>query len=587
MEFEKLITNPSILRAITDMGYETPTEIQYKSISCIREGGDLIGQSQTGTGKTAAFTIPVLEKVNPENRETQVLILCPTRELSVQVAGEFRKISKYMSGIKTVPVYGGEPIYKQIMELKRGAQIIVGTPGRLIDHINRRTIKFNSLHTIIMDEADEMLKMGFKEDIELILGSVDTDPQKIMFSATMPKPILDLTKKYLVDPTNIKIQSTGLTTSTVIQQYCAVKSKYKNEALFRLLAAKAPERCIVFCNTKKMVDDITDALQEKGFWSEKIHGDLKQELRMSVLHKFNAGVLNILVATDVAARGLDIQNVDLVVNYDVPEKEDYYVHRIGRSGRAGKPGESITLASASDRIRLHAIEHYIKKKIDKIAVPSVQEVNDRKMENFIDNLMESMDQDILDHYEPIIHKIEAKGYSVELLAATLLKDALTLHEMVEEQDINDYNFNKTTRDRDYGRSREDRGRGERSRDDRYRSERGERGERGERSERSGSRRDESGKERRSSKDRDGATRSNKSQTRLFFSVGKAHNAEVRDLLGAITGECQVDGRSIGAIDMYDKFSFVDVEDQYVKQIITNLKDKRVKGRKVNVEVAKS
>lgn len=586
MDFEKLVTNQNILRAITDMGYTTPTEIQVKSITSIREGGDVIGQSQTGTGKTAAFTIPVLEKVSPENREPQVLILCPTRELSVQVAGEFRKISKYMSGIKTVPVYGGEPIYKQITELKRGAQIIVGTPGRLIDHINRRTIKFNNLHTIIMDEADEMLKMGFKEDIELILSSVDTNPQKIMFSATMPKPILDLTKKYLVDPTNIKIQSTGLTTSTVIQQYCAVKSKYKNEALFRLLSAKAPERCIVFCNTKKMVDDITDALQEKGFWSEKIHGDLKQELRMSVLHKFNAGVLNILVATDVAARGLDIQNVDLVVNYDVPEKEDYYVHRIGRSGRAGKAGESITLASASDRIRLHAIEHYIKKKIDKISVPSVQEVNDRKMENFIDSLMESMDQDVLDHYEPIIHKIEAKGYSVELLAASLLKDALTLHEMVEEQDINDYNFNKSTREREYGRSRDDRGRSEgRSRDDRGRSDRSERSDRGERS--SYARKDDAGREKRSGKDREGATRSNKSQTRLFFSVGKSHNAEVRDLLGAITGECQVDGRSIGAIDMYDKFSFVDVEDQYVKQIITNLKDKRVKGRKVNVEVAKS
>jgi ATP-dependent RNA helicase DeaD len=579
MDFEKLVTNSNILRAIQDMGYETPTEIQIKSITCIREGGDMIGQSQTGTGKTAAFAIPVLEKINTENREPQVLILCPTRELSVQVAGEFRKISKYMSGIKTVPVYGGEPIYKQITELKRGAQVIVGTPGRLIDHINRRTIKFNNLHTIIMDEADEMLKMGFKEDIELILSSVDTEPQKIMFSATMPKPILDITRKYLVEPTNIKIQATGLTTSTVIQQYCAIKSKYKNEALFRLLSAKAPERCIVFCNTKKMVDDITDALQEKGFWSEKIHGDLKQELRMSVLHKFNAGVLNILVATDVAARGLDIQNVDLVVNYDVPEKEDYYVHRIGRSGRAGKAGESITLASASDRIRLHAIEHYIKKKIDKISVPSVQEVNDRKMENFIDTLMESMDQDVLDHYEPIIHKIEAKGYSVELLAAALLKDALTLHEMVEEQDINDHNFNKT-REREYGTGRNDR---DRSRDDRGRGDRSDRGERPAFVRKA----DDGTKEKRIFKDRDSAARSSKSQTRLFFSVGKSHNAEVRDLLGAITGECQVDGRSIGAIDMYDKFSFVDVEDQYVKQIITNLKDKRIKGRKVNVEVAKS
>ena len=323
MNFNELVTDSSILRAITEMGFTTPTEIQEKGISFIREGVDIIGQSQTGTGKTAAFAIPILEKIDPSNRNPQVLILCPTRELSVQVAGEFQKISKYISGIKTVHVYGVEPIFKQFTALKKGAKGIVGTTGRLIDHMNRKTIRFDNFHTIIMDEADEMLKMGFREDIELVLSNMGDDTQKILFSATMPRPIVDLANRYLDNPRNIKIQSKGLTTSTVVQQYCAVKGRYKNEALFRLLGAKAPERCIVFCNTKKMVDEITDALQGKGFWSEKIHGDLKQELRMSVLHKFNAGVLNILVATDVAARGLDIQNVALVVNYDVPEQEDY------------------------------------------------------------------------------------------------------------------------------------------------------------------------------------------------------------------------------------------------------------------------
>ncbi len=404
-----------------------------------------------------------------------------------------------------------------------------------------------------------MLKMGFREDIELILGSVEGEAQKIMFSATMPKPIVELAKKYLNEPNNIKIKSKGLTTSTVIQQYCAVKAKYKNEALFRLLDAKAPERCIVFCNTKRMVDEITDALQANGNWSDKIHGDLKQELRLAVLHKFNAGVLSVLVATDVAARGLDIQNVDLIINYDVPEKEDYYVHRIGRSGRAGKPGESITLASYRDRVRLHSIEHYIKKKINKIAVPSVSEVNERKMEKFIDDLMESMNQDVLDHYEPVIHKIEAKGYSVELLAASLLKDALTLHEMIEDTDLNDHNFLKGARDRG-ARDRVGRGRG---RDDGRRESRG------------------------PSVHDKAQSRRGHGQTRLFLSVGKAHKATVKDLLGAITGECGVNGRSIGAIDMYDKFSFVDVEDNNVNKIIRNLKDKRIKGRRINVEVAKN
>lgn len=576
MNFNELVTDSSILKAVADMGFETPTEIQEKGITYIREGVDVIGQSQTGTGKTAAFAIPVLEKIDQSNRNPQVLILCPTRELAVQVNGEFQKISKYMTGIKCVPVYGGEPIYKQITALKRGAQVIVGTPGRLIDHLNRKTIKFNDLHTIIMDEADEMLKMGFREDIELVLGNMPDGSQKIMFSATMPKPIVDMANRYLVSPKNIKIQSTGLTTSTVKQQYCAVKGRYKKEALYRLLGAKAPERCIVFCNTKRMVDEITDALQTKNFWSDKIHGDLKQELRMSVLHKFNAGVLNILVATDVAARGLDIQNVDLIVNFDIPEKEEYYVHRIGRSGRAGKAGESITLASARDRVKLHAIEHYIKKRIDKISVPSVSEVNEQKMEKFIDNLMESMNQDVLDHYEPIIHKIEAKGYSVELLAATLLKDALTLHEMIEDQDLNDHNFNSGGSSRD----RNPRERNSRDRSSRDRNSSKDRGEsRGESS-------SEDRGSRESVADR-AKKRRGKGQTRLFLSVGKAHKATVKDLLGAITGECGVNGRSIGAIDMYDKFSFVDVEDNNVDKILGSLKDKRIKGRKVNVEVAKS
>jgi len=570
MSFKELIKNSEVLKAIDDMGFEKPTEIQEKSIALIREGNDVIGQSQTGTGKTAAFTIPILEKIDPSDRRPQVLIMCPTRELSVQVAGEIRKIAKYMTGVKTVAVYGGEPIYKQIASLKKGAHVIVGTPGRLIDHLNRKTIRFEGMHSIILDEADEMLKMGFREDIELIMGKMSDTVQKIMFSATMPKAIVELAGTYLDNPGNIKIKSKGLTTSTVVQQYCAVKSKYKNEALCRLLDAKAPERCIVFCNTKRMVDDIADTLMEKGFWTDKIHGDLKQELRLSVLHKFNAGVLNVLVATDVAARGLDIQNVDLVVNYDVPEKEEYYVHRIGRSGRAGKAGESITLASYKDRVRLHGIEIYIKKKIDRIPVPSVSEVKERKMENFIDGLMKSMNQDVLDHYEPIIHKIEAKGYGVELLAAALLKDTLTLHEMVEDTDLNDHNFSLQKRDRSDGRSNGRNSRGGRT--DRSS---------GERDSRKGER------DRSTSVHEKAKSRRGQGQTRMFLSVGKAHKATVKDILGAITGECGVNGRSIGAIDMYDKFSFVDVEDKYVDKVIRSLKDKRIRGRRINVEIAKN
>lgn len=552
MNFEKLVTDSNILRAIEDMGYTEATEIQEKAIIEIKTGCDLVGQSQTGTGKTAAFVIPILEKIEQKLRKPQVLILCPTRELCVQVAGEFRKLSKYLHGIKTVAVYGGEPIYKQINTLKGGAHIIVGTPGRLIDHINRKTVKLNDIHTIILDEADEMLKMGFREDIELIVGFTPEGTQRIMFSATMPPAIIEITKKYLNQPQQIKIKSKGLTTSTVIQQYCAVKSKYKKEALYRLLDAKAPERCIVFCNTKRMVDEITDALQERNYWSDKIHGDLKQEIRLNVLQKFNAGIIRILVATDVAARGLDIQNVDLVINLDVPEKEDYYVHRIGRSGRAGKDGESITIASSRDRIKLHAIEQYIKKKIDKIPVPSMQEVNSAKMENFIDNLLASISHEALEQYESVIRRIEAKGYSAEVLAASLLKDALTLHELVEEQDLNDYNFQQVKR------SAADRPRARKE-----------------------------GKESRAEKQKKDKIRRSRGQTRVFISVGKINKATVKDILGAVTGECRIKGKDIGAIDMYDKFSFIDIEDKSVDRVIKHLKGKRIKGCKVNVEVAKS
>lgn len=587
MSFETLIESSSIKRAIEEMGFENPTEIQEKSIRLIREGMDVIGQSQTGTGKTAAFSIPALEKIKPEIRQTQVLILCPTRELSVQVAGEISKLAKFMQGIKVVPVYGGEPIYKQISALKQGAHVIVGTPGRLIDHINRKTIRFNELHTVILDEADEMLKMGFREDIELIMSAVDGKPQTIMFSATMPRAIIDISNKYLKNPQNIRIQSKGITTSTVIQQYVAVKSKFKLDALYRMLDAKAPERCIVFCNTKRMVDEITDALQGKGFWSDKIHGDLKQELRLAVLHKFNGGVINVLVATDVAARGLDIQNVDLIVNYDIPEKEDYYVHRIGRSGRAGKAGESITIATGRDRNKLRAIEYYIKKKIDRINVPSIQEVNEKKMEHFIDHLMETMNQDVLDHYEPIIHKIEAKGYSVELLAATLLKDALTLHEIVEDHDLNDLHFgsserSRTPRERSSRSDSRDRGA---SRDRGTSSDKVNRESKYDKGDRPKRTRDDKANIRRDKGIKNGAA-SRQGQTRLFLSVGKKHDATVGDLLGAITGESGIDGRSIGAIDMYEKFTFVDVDEQHVDKVIKKMMNKRVKGRKVNIEIAK-
>jgi len=384
MIFENITVLNEIETAVKDMGFTELTAIQQQAIPLILEGRDIIGQSQTGTGKTAAFAIPVLQKVDQDLKKPQVIIICPTRELSVQVANEFRKLSKYLSGIKSVAVYGGEPINRQIMALKKGAQIIIGTPGRLMDHMRRKTIKVDHVHTIILDEADEMLKMGFREDIETILSDVNEERQTILFSATMPKEIINITHKYQKSPKIIKVQAKMITAETIKQEYSKVSEKNKTEALCRILDVNNPNRCIVFCNQKRVVDEVTDELQIRGYTAEKIHGDLKQELRLNVLRKFNKGHVNILVATDVAARGLDIQEVDLIINYDVPEKEDYYVHRIGRSGRAGKKGRSITLVSNSDKRKMRNIMNYTKKEMAVNPIPTLEEVNEKNIENFMD-----------------------------------------------------------------------------------------------------------------------------------------------------------------------------------------------------------
>ena len=597
MKFHELVTNPKLLRAIEEMGYEEATPIQEAVIPMITAGGDVIARSQTGTGKTAAFSIPVLDKIDENLSKPQVLILCPTRELAVQVAGEIRKLLSFSHNIKVLPVYGGEPIYKQIMALKRGVQVIVGTPGRIMDHMERKTLRFNEVHTVILDEADEMLKMGFREDIEFILTAVPDEVQKLLFSATMPAEIVELAGKYLKNPGEVKIKASGITTDTVVQSYCAVKKELKPEALFRILDDKSPERCMVFCNTKKMVDEITDALQERGFWGDKIHGDLKQELRMGVLEKFNKGILHILVCTDVAARGLDIQNVDLVVNYDVPDKEDYYVHRIGRSGRAGKAGESITLVTRSDRIRFRNVEVYIQKKIERFEILSRDEVREKQITRFTENLLNNMETELLYDYEKMVEKLQDKGYSAKQIAAALLKQTLALETAEEERDVNDYRFDAPKRERSVPERGRERGR-ERERE-RERSKDGTAERKRERTEKwAGSeRRDRQAEEYKHGKRKgkveeplfERGKKKGKAvaeQVRLFLSAGKKHKVSVGDVLGAIVGEAGIDAAHIGTIDMYDKFSFVDVKKESAKKVLNSLQNKRIKGRKLNVEIAK-
>ncbi len=441
MKFKDLTKDEEILRAIERLGFTEPTPIQIQSIPIIQEGRDFIAQSQTGTGKTAAFGIPSIEKIDPDIREEQVLVICPTRELAVQVAREYKKLLKYKKDMAVSAVFGGEPIVKQIRELKKKPQVIVGTPGRLRDHIRRRTLKLRNIKLIILDEADEMLKMGFIEELEDIFSNIDYKTQNLMFSATIPKTVEHLSKKYLDNPVKVKIEPKNIASETVKQSYVAIQKKQKKAVVGRILDYKNPSRCIIFCNTKKMVDDLIAYLQEKGYSADRIHGDLKQEQRMAVLSQFNKGHIAILVATDVAGRGLDIQNVDLVINYDLPEKEDSYVHRIGRSGRAGKAGEAVTLVSTRDKHMLHSIERYIKQDIAHKKVPSQKKVNDVKVEHFIENCLNELSLDTIDDYKNVLSYISEKGYSLEEVTVALLHDRL---QFSKEKDIdyNDHYFHK-------------------------------------------------------------------------------------------------------------------------------------------------
>jgi len=544
MKINELMVSEETKHALFDMGYEEFTPIQEQAIPLLQEGKDLIGQSQTGTGKTAAFAIPILEKIDPENRNPQAIVLCPTRELAVQVADEFKKIAKYKHNIRTVAVYGGEPINRQIMAIKRGAQVIIGTPGRTIDHITKRhTLKTNSITTVVLDEADEMLKMGFREDIELILQTIKEKRQTILFSATMPKPILDITKRYQDNPILVKVKSVDITADTIKQEYCEIKASHKIEALSRLLAVHKPTRCIVFCNMKSRVDDVNDALFVRGVNAEKIHGDLKQQLRMNVLKKFNDGIINVLVATDVAARGIDVKEVDLIINYDVPEKAEYYVHRIGRSGRAGLDGHAITMVTNGDKRNFISVMHYTKRTIEKIKIPTMKQVNEGKISSFIQEISETIQNENLEDYKDIMNQFDTI-YTIEDICASLIKKNIELEEVTYENDINfkgkSTNNNMNTKNNKSSNSK-------------------------------------------SKKHHKG----NKNMVRLFVTIGKKDHIKPKHILGAITGECNVSGDTIGAIDVLDKFSFFDVHKDVADKIINKMNGNSINNKKVSVEKAKS
>ena len=524
MKFDELNIDERILRAVEDMGFEETSPIQTQAIPAVLEGIDVIGQAQTGTGKTAAYSIPMLQKINPDVKKPQAIVLCPTRELAVQVAEEIRKLAKYMSDIKVLPVYGGQEIVRQIKSLKAGVQIIVGTPGRVMDHMRRKTVKFDSVSMVILDEADEMLDMGFREDMETILTETPEERQTVLFSATMPKPIMEIARKFQKDAKIIKVVRKELTVSNIDQFYYEVRPKNKTEILSRLIDIYNPKLSVVFCNTKRQVDELISELKGRGYFADGIHGDMKQQQRDRVMDDFRSGKTEILIATDVAARGIDVDGVDIVFNYDLPQDEEYYVHRIGRTGRAGKSGLALSFISGREVYKLKDIERYCKTKILAKPIPSLDDVKNTKMYGIFDKIKEMIEADehraMLDMVEEHVNQ---EDYTLMDMAAALLK--MIVGDTLDRVDeVENFHFDENA---DTSR-----------------------------------------------------------MVRLFINVGKKDKITPANILGAIAGESGMPGRLVGAIDMMDNYTFVDVPAKHAEAVLAAMNDNvLIKGRKVNVEKA--
>lgn len=419
--FTDLNLSKDIQMAIEDMGFEETTTIQAQSIPYMLEGRDVVGQAPTGTGKTVAFGTMVLERIDPKNKGLQAVILCPTRELAIQVAGELKKISKYKKGIDILPIYGGQPIDHQIRALKKGVLIITGTPGRVMDHLNRRTLKMEGVKIIILDEADEMLDMGFREDIETIMRKIPEQRQTIFFSATMPKEILDLTKKYQKNPKFIELVHKEMTVPNVEQFYFEVKQQAKTEALVRLIDYYELKLSVVFCNTKKRVDELVEELITRGYIVDGLHGDMQQKQRDAVMSKFRKKEIEVLVATDVAARGIDVGDIEAVFNYDIPTDDEYYVHRIGRTARAGKAGLAFTFVIGKEVYRIKEIQKFTKTKIIAKRIPSISDVEEVRTNLILENIKDVVDTGHLGEYSNLVEKLIQEDYTSLDIAAALLK----------------------------------------------------------------------------------------------------------------------------------------------------------------------
>ena len=418
--FSELGLSPEVLKAVEKMGFEKAAPIQAEAIPVLMSGRDVVGQSQTGSGKTAAFAIPAIEKTDPNLRAVQVLILCPTRELAVQVSEEVHKLSIFKRGINALPIYGGQSYERQFYGLKQGAQIVIGTPGRVMDHMRRGTLRLDNIKMVILDEADVMLNMGFREDIETILKDAPKERQTVFFSATIPRPIRELIEKYSRDPQNVRVEQKAMTVPTVEQVYYEVDRRYKIELLTRLIDIHDLKLGIIFCNTKRMVDDLVDHLEAQGYMADRLHGDMTQAQRDRVMNKFRKSGLEFLVATDVAARGIDVDDVEVVFNYDLPYDSEDYVHRIGRTGRRGRSGRAISFVSGRELFQIRNIERYANTRILRARVPTEAEVEEARENVFTDKLRAMLKSGEFKRQDQLIERLLEEGFTSTDIASACL-----------------------------------------------------------------------------------------------------------------------------------------------------------------------
>ena len=511
-----------IVRAVAGMGFEAPTPIQARSIPLLLAGRDMIGQAQTGTGKTAAFGLPLIQMTDVSRMEPQALVLEPTRELAVQVAGGIHDLAKHTTGLRVVPVYGGQPLDRQFRALREGAHVVVGTPGRVMDHMRRGTLSLASVKFCVLDEADEMLALGFLEDMETILAELPDPRQLAFFSATMPPRIAALTKKFLKDPAHVAIDVKRRTVETTNQTYYEVAPGKKQEALARVLDMETPGPTIVFCRTRQETNDLADALRLRGYSAEALHGDLGQPDRDRVMRRFREGLADLLIATDVAARGLDIETVTHVINYDIPWDVEQYIHRIGRTGRAGRTGDAITLVEGRERRQLRAIEQMIGTTIKPARIPTAADIAARRRDQFQQALRETLEAREFDGFLATVEALGEEYDTAEVAAAALQMLWQNQHSGPEEaaEELN-----------------------------------------------ADSERPEVG------------------MTRLFVGLGRQDGLRPGDLVGAISNEAGLPGRAIGAIDILDKTAFVEVPAPEAQHVITVLRQATIRGRRVKVEMA--